>query len=272
MKHILLTLLMIFSFNTFATESSSVSIKFEEGNFFAITSQFNQRLLDNFTEKVLGHQGDELYIYFDTPGGSVIALSRMARIMKSSKIKFTCVTNFAASAGFMLFQHCQNRYILSDGILMSHNWAGGFQDEAPRILTLFNAIQSLVDTLEKVAIDKMTVDAKEYAALINNNLWMPASLAQKYGAIDGIVNNVTCSKELINRKIPLRTYNFFGNSSRLLYKSGCPLIQKTYSKNTNRNSDDYRENEETLFDLAQKNYKPEMGNWIYTGNKTLSNE
>ena len=88
-----------------------------------------------------------MYIYFDTPGGDVISLSRMVRLMKGSDIKFTCVAAFAASAGFMLFQHCDKRLLLSDGILMSHNWAGGFQDEAPRLLSLFNVYQSLVSTM-----------------------------------------------------------------------------------------------------------------------------
>ena len=99
MKRILVTLALIFSLGTFAEgKDLPKSVTFEEGNFFAITTSFNQSLLDDFTEKVLNHDSDELFIYFDTPGGSVIALSRMARIMKGSDIKFTCITNFAASA------------------------------------------------------------------------------------------------------------------------------------------------------------------------------
>ena len=105
MKKILLTLAMIMSLGSFAANSVPTSVSLEKGNFFPITSSFNGTLLDNFTEKVFGYDGKELIIYFDTPGGSVIALSRMARIMKGSDIKFTCIANFAASAGLTAGAH-----------------------------------------------------------------------------------------------------------------------------------------------------------------------
>lgn len=264
MKKILLILAMLFSLGLLAEEVPT-SVKFEEGNFFSITSQFNQSLLDNFTEKVLGYDKPEMFLYFDTPGGSVVALSRMARIMKSSNIKFICVVNFAASAGFMLFQHCQRRLLLSDGLLMSHNWTGSFRGEAPRILTLFNAVQSLVNTLEAVVINKLNVDATEYAILINSNLWMPAILAIKYAAIDEVIDNVTCDKRLIEERIPTISKSYFGN--KIVYRSGCPLIQKVYKKVSNKVG--YLETGLTLFELAQKSYQFKEANWIYMGSKFL---
>lgn len=266
MKKILLVLTILFSLGSLATEPVPTSIKFEEGNFFAITQQFNGRLLDNFAEKVLSYKGEELVIYFDTPGGSVIALSSMARIMKGSNIKFTCVASFAASAGFMLFQHCDNRLLLAEGILMSHNWSGGFRGEAPRIISLFNAIQSLIDTLEGVAVDKMSVEKEEYAALINSNLWMPVPLALKYDAIDGVLSDVSCASNLMNQRIPVNVRVGYTNYTR--YKSGCPLIQKLYRKiRNNNNTDTYLKTDESLFSISQLNYVPEEANWIYMGKK-----
>lgn len=268
MKKILLTLAMIFSLGAFANQTPT-EVNLKEGNFFAITSSFDQRLLDNFTEKVLNYSGDELYIYFNTPGGSVIALSRMARLMKSSNIKFTCVANFAASAGFMLFQHCDKRILLSDGVLMSHNWSGGFQGEGPRILTMFNTIQSLIDTLEAVAIEKMNVDRDQYLALINNNLWMTEKLATKYAAIDEVSDRISCSKKLVRKKVLIgyTRAGFFG-PGKAVYKSGCPLIQKVYAKVVNENGVQYIGMKNTnTFKEAQTNYVLEDANWIYLGKK-----
>lgn len=272
MKKLLLILAVIFSLTTFANDNVPESVHFENGNFFAITTGFNQNLLDNFTEKVLSYKGKELYIYFDTPGGSVIALSQMARIMKSSDIKFTCVANFAASAGFMLFEHCDTRLLMSDGQLMSHNWSGGFRDEAPRILTLFYTIQAIVDQLEGEVLSKLNVDKVKYYELINKNLWMTQALAKKYEAIDGVISKVTCDKDLIKKRVATRIQYFtgFGFASKYVYKSGCPLIQKTYAKKKKRNKDKYEETEYRLFDLAQKNYKLENANMIYLGNKNGS--
>lgn len=261
---------MLFSLGTYANPEPVMptAIKFEKDNFFAITSQFNTNLLNNFAEKILAYKGDEIYLYFDTPGGSVIALSRMVRLMKGSNIKFTCIANFAASAGFMLFQHCDTRLLLSDGILMSHNWAGSFRDEAPRILTLYNTIQNLVGTLEATVIEKMALDATTYAALINNNLWMTYILATEYNAIDGVINNVSCSSELLEQRNPVILRTFFGGGSTV-YKSGCPLVQKVYKKIRNKNTDAYIEIDITLFRTAQENYIMEAANWIYMGKKNF---
>lgn len=257
--------MLVFSLGASATEITPRTIILEEGNHFPITSQFNGKLLDDFTEKVLTHEDKELILYFNTPGGSVVALSRMARIMKGSDIKFICVANFAASAGFMLFQHCSERLLLSDGVLMSHNWAGTFSDEAPRILTMYNTIQSLVSTIEATAISKMNVDAKEYAALINNNLWMTSVLANKYAAIDNVIDRVTCSKSLIKQRNPISTRGRYGSRGSTIYKSGCPLIQKTYKKASN--SDVYIPTNITEFEIAQKEYVPMNANWIYMGDR-----
>ena len=265
MKKILLAIVMTLSLGSFASEKPA-EIEFKDGNHFSITSQFNQRLLDNFTEKVLSYKKERLYIYFETPGGSVIALSRMARIMKNSPVKFTCIANFAASAGFMLFQHCDKRLLTSDGVLMSHNWSGGFRGEAPRILTMFNTIQSIVDTLEDTVLSKLNVDKAKYNELINRNLWMTSKLATKYAAIDGIAPRIVCSDDLIEERKLTRVFSMFGGS-RVVYKSGCPLIQKTYTKQSNRNKDVYLETKDSLFDLAQKGYKLQDANMIYLGEK-----
>jgi ATP-dependent protease ClpP protease subunit len=265
MKKILLVLAMTLSLGSFASEQTE--IVYDTDNHFAITSAFNQRLLDNFTEKVLTYKDPEMFIHFDTPGGSVIALSKMARIMKSSGIKFTCVASFAASAGFMLFEHCNKRLLLSDGILMSHNWSGGFRGEAPRILTMFYTIQSIVDTLEDTVLSKMNTDKAKYYELINKNLWMTSALATTYAAIDGIAPRVTCSDDLIEERKSVRTFSLFGGG-RTVYKSGCPLIQKTYTKRkSSSNKDIYLETQYSLFDIAQSEYKLENANMFYTGMK-----
>lgn len=264
MRFILSLLLLLGLSNSFASDYQHSSVKFKKGNFFAITSQFNRKLFDDFNEKVLTYKRKKMYIYIDSPGGSVIALSHMARIMKSSNIKFVCVASFAASAAFILFQHCHERLILSSGVLMSHNWSGTFSDEAPRILTLYNTVQSLVDTLEEVVINKMSVNKTKYAALINDNLWMPAGLSERYNAVDAVVDQVTCSKSLIRKRI--RTQFSFGGKT--VYKSGCPLIQKAYLKKSYKNKTvKFIESNITLFELSQRTYQVSTANLIYTGLK-----
>ena len=243
MKKLLIGLLLLTT-SAFATETITLGeidvtnrtrenitvgpkIKFEKGNHFAVTTAFTENLLDEFNKKVmLTDEGETLYIYFDSPGGSVFAVSRMIGIMKTSNIKFVCVARFAASAAFMMFQNCNERWVLPDGVLMSHNAAGGFRGELPRVRTLLEAVENIVHDMEIEIVKKLNIDMKEYLRLINNNLWLTKNSAWKYAAIDGVVNNVSCSKALITTK--KTTYNlirsFFGTVKQKVTKSGCPLL------------------------------------------------
>ena len=103
---------------------------------------------------------------------------------------------------------------------------------------------------------------------------MPYTLAKKYDAIDGKAI-VTCSKELVNkRKLVVQvSRGFFGSSSSsYVYKSGCPLIQKTYKKRRNADNEEYvpfitNQGELDLMTLAQKKYIQEDANLIYLGER-----
>lgn len=236
------------AFNVFAGETvvkkepinPTKIITFDGDNFFPITEEFSETLMENFVEKLMIHEDKELILYFDSPGGSVFSLARMVAAMKSSKLKFICVARFAASAAFSLFQYCNERYVLNDGIIMQHNWSGGFQDEAPRILSLFNAVDKLVKEIDEPVIKKLGLTSEEFYKKINNNWWMSGKDAVNQNAADAVALNVTCSKDTIRKKIikSKTSYSFFGSSSEKVKVSLCPLLNKEYPLPKNNNSND----------------------------------
>ena len=265
------------------SQSTPKEITFEDGNFFAITQEFDQSLLDAFAEKVASYKGTTLPIYINSPGGSVAVLASMVRIMQGSDVKFVCVANFAFSAAFNFLQNCHERYVVADGILMSHNWAGSFEDEAPRILSLFNTIEAIVLPIDEQAAKNMGLTLAAYKTELNTNMWLPANVAVTRGAAQGIVAKLSCSKDtLAERKEITRVQcSFFGCQNRSYYISGCPFITKTYEKTVTKGDRDFynsttqttetktifTETGDNLFDLAQSSYKNEAANLIYRGTK-----
>lgn len=201
-------------------------IKFTANNSFAITSIFNEVMLENLTKKIMTYTGDEIYIYLDSPGGSVFAMTRMAGIMKSSKIKFICVARFAASAAFSTLQACDERYILPDGVIMQHNAAGMFWGELPRVYSLFKVIDDVVSQTEKETAKRLKMTYVDFKIAINNNLWLSSSSKDIYNAIDGVIEKVSCSKELVESvvKRPVLSCGWFSCTLSLVKYSGCPLL------------------------------------------------
>lgn len=220
-------LAILLSFSAFATENVDGVIKFSGDDFIAINTEFDDNLSNRFIEKVLTLKGNKLYVYFDSPGGSIFPMLRMIETIRvESHIEFICVARFAASAAFMTFQHCNKRYILPDGILMSHNAAGGFQGEFPRVRSILNVMEGLLEPVEKRVAKKLKLSLREYKELINNNMWINSLSAEKLNAVDDVIRGVSCTKETVDAKV--KTTNsvqtLFGQIDTEEVKSACPIF------------------------------------------------
>ena len=223
-KLMMFIMVAMLSWTVMAGEIKKVELK--GNNFFPITTEFTEILLEDFIKKTISYKGKELYVYIDSPGGSVLAMSRMIGIMESSPIKFICVARFAASAAFNVFQYCDKRYMLYDGILMSHNASGTFSGELPRIDSLLKSFKLLVQRVERGVARKLKLEYKDYKALINKNFWLVYPQALEYNATDGIAS-ITCSGELLRKlvKKTMEICSIFGCKKRTLIFSACPLIK-----------------------------------------------
>ncbi|NVM34015.1 MAG: ATP-dependent Clp protease proteolytic subunit [Candidatus Lokiarchaeota archaeon] len=238
MYRVLVLFLILINFGAFAN-NKDVNVKLENNNFFAVTDVFTEQLVESFTRKVMTYDKDRLIVYIDSPGGSVFAMARIIGIMKSSKIKFTCVARFAASAAFAMFQACHDRLLLYDGIIMQHNASGFFRDEFPRIMSLFNAINDIVIDVEHMTSKRLKMEYKDYKVAINNNLWLSRVTAPKYNAIDAVIKTIGCDKDLIEKTVikPQRKCGWFDCITEYKKFSGCPLLAEPLPENKKDDDD-----------------------------------
>jgi ATP-dependent protease ClpP protease subunit len=177
-----------------------LKIVLEKDNFFALTSEINSTMEQDFTKAMLTYDKDLMYIYIDSPGGGIFSMIHMINMIDSVNFKTVCVARYAASAAFLIMQHCTERYIVNNGILMSHNGSGFFMGEFPRIESELKMALETIDNIEEKTADRMKMTLDEYRKKINVNLWMSVKSAQENNAVDGIAT-VTCSKELVQEEI-----------------------------------------------------------------------
>ena len=207
--------------------ASSKKVVLQEGKFFSFSEEVTDSLAQDFTRFMLTTDEKEVYVYISSPGGDVVAMSTMIGILRNTDIKTICIANFAASAAFMFFENCTERYMTYDGVIMSHNAAGGFMGEFPRVESLFNMFNGIVVAHEKVIADRLKLAYADYKAMINNNLWMNIDQANKLNANDGEVY-VTCPKELVlaTEIKDVAVCGMFGCEYLTMEISKCPLITK----------------------------------------------
>jgi ATP-dependent Clp protease protease subunit len=78
------------------------------------------------TDKQL-RPGDPIYLYLQTPGGSVTAGEEIIEVLHGLGRPVHTITAHAASMGFLIAQNLGTRYILSTGVMMSHRASGGVE-------------------------------------------------------------------------------------------------------------------------------------------------
>ena len=201
-------------------------------NLFPFKGEVTEDLKDRFIEAVMLSSGKRFYIYFDSPGGSVFALSQILDTMKGSGKHFIGIARYAASAAFMAFEHCDERFLLPGGVLMAHNASGGIHGDLPKMKSRLRSISRMVNRIDKNIAKIMRIPFKKYKKLINNELWIDISNAKRYNAING-KGYVRCTKGLTKQRVRLVIEQcnwLLGCVTVEKVVSGCPLINKTYNK------------------------------------------
>lgn len=160
-----------------------------------------------------------------TPGGSIQDGLELIEYLKSVNRPINTVTVFAASMGFQIAQNLRNRYILQNGVLMSHKAAGGFEGEFgdgnSQIDSRYGLWMSRILEMDNqtVAKTKGKQTLKSYRAAYQNELWLTGEQSVKQGYAD-LVISASCDKSLAG--IRTQRLEFMGMGINVNY-SECPL-------------------------------------------------
>lgn len=184
-----------------------------------ITSQSIAELIMNLLDKT----SDERYIYLNTNGGSVDAGMHLINVIKdlqNNNIKINCIADTAISMGFVIFQSCTNRYVLSYSTLMQHqmslNEVGGKLLEINSYMSHINKIE---DTVNKMQATRINITQIEFESRINNNWWLTSNESLEFNVADEIIS-IKCMFPKENETIEVNT--LFGTV--ILTYMKCPQI------------------------------------------------
>ena len=137
---------------------------------------------------------DHLYLFLNTPGGSIQAGLELIEALKGIGRPIDTVTLFAASMGFQIAQGLNDRLILKNGVLMSHHAAGEFGGS-------FGGVHpSQVDSryalwLDRVKeLDEQTVSRtngkqtyESYTKQYDHEMWLTGTKSVEQGYADRVV-------------------------------------------------------------------------------------
>lgn len=132
----------------------------------------------------------EIYMYIQSPGGSITAGMAIYDTMKFIKPKITTVCiGMAASMGAFLLSAGDNRYILPNAEVMIHQPLGGAQGQATEIEIAAKRILFLREKLNRIMAEntKGKKTYEEVARDTDRDNWLTAEQAVEYGLVDSIM-------------------------------------------------------------------------------------
>ncbi len=160
-----------------------------------------------------------------TPGGSIQDGLELIEYLKSVNRPINTVTIFAASMGFQIAQNLGQRYILENGVLMSHKAKGGFEGEfgdgSSQIDARYGLWMSRVLELDNQTVKrtKGKQTLKSYRQAYQNELWLTGAQAVKGGYAEQVIS-ASCDKSLSGTRT--QHLDFMGLGINIVY-SECPM-------------------------------------------------
>lgn len=158
---------------------------------------------------------DSLYVYIDTPGGSVEEGNKIVSEMLKHNV--SCVAERAYSMGFILLQACHKRYITEFGRLMQHQISYGVADEKAKIESYVKFVEQIENKLTRLQSGRINISENEFSRRTYNDWWLVGENAVAENCADELAD-VTCSPKLTRENVTRSTMFFTAVYSK------CPLV------------------------------------------------
>ena len=193
-----------------------------------LDSALSSSLTNKAKEKLSGKK-TPLYIFVNSPGGSIQTGLEAAESVKGLSRPVHTITLFAASMAFQLVQQFDTRYVLRNGVMMSHRAAGGFEGSFggqfpsqldSRYALWMKRLTEMDEQTVKRTNGKQTLASyqKQYA----DEMWLTGSQSTEQGYSDAVVS-VKCDESLSGvRTVSAKIDLGFGTVSVTYEQDKCP--------------------------------------------------
>lgn len=216
-----------------SSEKQSNKIVLTQDNSVTLDGVFTPELTAKVIEKAREldsrlPSGDPIYLVLDTPGGSIDAGLELIENLKNLNRPVHTISLFSASMGFQTVQGLGERYITSNGTLMSHKAKGGFEGEFPgQVDSRYTYYLKRVTRMDERAVmrTKGKFTLTTYRALIQNEYWCDGQDCVDEGFADKIVTP-SCDKSLEGTRNVLVGREMYQQHllEMVVTKSKCPVV------------------------------------------------
>lgn len=205
-----------------AAPARAETIKLEKANTFVIRGEVTSSSMNKLSHQILESKADKIYLFINSPGGSIFAGLKFMEAVKATDKKVICVADTAISMAFAILQGiCSERLIMENAVLMQHVAAYNLQGQEPNNYTFSRFLHSMALSLYANQAKRMGMAYADFYSKIRDDWWMWGEEAVQANAADRVVN-VKCSKDMLS-SYSVEKIQVFIFTVELKFSS-CPLI------------------------------------------------
>lgn len=123
--------------------------------------------------KMKALQMSEVFIYINSPGGSIPQGGQIISEMENSPLKInTICAGECASMAFLVFQYGKTRYITPNSVLLTHQGSLEIADKLDTVKNTSQFFAAYYDKLGAKIAHKLGLSFSSYKQLISTDLWI----------------------------------------------------------------------------------------------------
>jgi ATP-dependent Clp protease protease subunit len=196
-------------------------VNLEHENMVILRGPIDSTSSSNVIDKLLKLKSKEIYIYINSPGGSIFDGLQIVQVMESLQqngIKVYTIADFAASMAYIIHQCGTERYVRPWGVLMQHQMSLSQRGQYFNLQEYNKLITHLHDNLVEKQARLANKTVNEFIELTRHDWWLIGEESISFQVSDKVVS-VQCLFKA--DRIEENKATIFGDVT--LTYSSCPL-------------------------------------------------
>lgn len=206
----------------YAKDKPTTRVEYDVGNTVYLRGVVDSTSVSKAIEAIERTKSDEVYLFIQSPGGSVIDGMTLVNYIRSTDKKIVCVADVAISMAFVTLQACDERLSTANSIAMQHHTSFGVRGgESPNVKSFVDFLLGMEETMDAQQAKRIGISLEQFKKNIDRDWWTFGENVSKSGVTDRTVTS-TCSKRLLESEFTENVQ--VGPFKVELTWSGCPHI------------------------------------------------
>jgi ATP-dependent Clp protease protease subunit len=212
--------LLIFSYAANAT-----TITLTKDNVVALTGEVSESSINTLVIDIESKQANQIYLYINSPGGSVLAGQKFIDYLNTTDKDVICVAKVAISMAHHIFEACKTRLVQSDSILMQHNMTAGTDGKIESMKRFLSVLSSIEHDLNVQVSKRIDMPLNDFELIIKDEWWVYGNKAVTLNLADKEVQVKCASAAYTTSTLKTVTiHSLFGTATIKLKVYDCPLL------------------------------------------------